>query len=259
MREDDDHIRQFAPVLRRIIIMVAVLTAIPVAMWTITAFVRTYVGPPRAPNYQPTRLTPSITSDEAQAAPVETVSAPTAADPNAPSSSVVVARATTTDVDANSAAGAPTTAQAPVITLASTTPAAATATPTPAPGPATNQKPVNPTVVAAQQPAPTNWPAQTAQTNWPAAQPSTDEALPAGDPIAGNIPLPRKRPHSFVVAQSAIPLPRPRPDAAGPGAVAQSATPLQWIHNILRPSSSETPAPQAAPADTDDSYSQTPH
>ena len=54
MREDDDHIRQFMPVLRRIIILVAVLTAIPVAMWTITAFVRTYIGPPTAPNYQPT-------------------------------------------------------------------------------------------------------------------------------------------------------------------------------------------------------------
>jgi len=49
MREYDDDIRLNTPVLQRIIILVAVIVAVPVMLWTITAFVRTYVGPPRAP------------------------------------------------------------------------------------------------------------------------------------------------------------------------------------------------------------------
>ena len=35
---------RFAPLLRRIFILVAVITAVPVMLWTITAFMRTYVG-----------------------------------------------------------------------------------------------------------------------------------------------------------------------------------------------------------------------
>ena len=45
MREDDEEFRHYVPLLRRIIILVAVITAVPVVLWTITAFVRTYVGP----------------------------------------------------------------------------------------------------------------------------------------------------------------------------------------------------------------------
>ena len=48
MREDDDEFRHYVPILRRIIILVAVITAVPVVLWTITAFVRTYVGPPKS-------------------------------------------------------------------------------------------------------------------------------------------------------------------------------------------------------------------
>ncbi len=50
MREDDDEFRHYVPLLRRIIILVAVITAVPVVLWTITAFVRTYVGPPKDPD-----------------------------------------------------------------------------------------------------------------------------------------------------------------------------------------------------------------
>ena len=46
---DDDNIRLYTPVLQRIIILVAVIIAVPVVMWTITTFVRSYVAPPRAP------------------------------------------------------------------------------------------------------------------------------------------------------------------------------------------------------------------
>ena len=59
MRDDEDNIRQYLPVLRRIIILVAVLTAIPVVMWTVTAFVRSHVTPPRAPALQPMAIAPS--------------------------------------------------------------------------------------------------------------------------------------------------------------------------------------------------------
>ena len=40
MREDDDF-RHYVPLLRRIIILVAVIIAVPVILWTITVFVRT--------------------------------------------------------------------------------------------------------------------------------------------------------------------------------------------------------------------------
>ena len=52
MREYDDDIRLYTPVLQRVIILVAVIIAVPVVLWTITAFVRTYVAPPKAPTFQ---------------------------------------------------------------------------------------------------------------------------------------------------------------------------------------------------------------
>ena len=53
MREDSDHFRHYVPLLRRIVIVVAVLAAIPVILWTITLFMRSYVGPPKLPNVPP--------------------------------------------------------------------------------------------------------------------------------------------------------------------------------------------------------------
>src|SRR5580698_7950219 len=53
MREyDDDNIQHYAPVLRRIIILVAVITAVPVMLWTITAFMHTYIAQPTIPSPQ---------------------------------------------------------------------------------------------------------------------------------------------------------------------------------------------------------------
>ena len=43
--EDDYNIRR-APVLRRVIILVAVIIAVPVMMWTTTIFIRSYVKTP---------------------------------------------------------------------------------------------------------------------------------------------------------------------------------------------------------------------
>src|SRR5215469_1375451 len=46
---DDENIRLYTPVLQRVIILAAVIIAVPVLMWTITTFVRSYVARPRVP------------------------------------------------------------------------------------------------------------------------------------------------------------------------------------------------------------------
>jgi len=51
MRENEERTGHLAPLLRRIIILVAVLIAAPAIMWTITAFVRAYVAPPKIPTF----------------------------------------------------------------------------------------------------------------------------------------------------------------------------------------------------------------
>ncbi|MGA8355950.1 MAG: hypothetical protein WB772_01225, partial [Xanthobacteraceae bacterium] len=67
MREyDDDNIRLYTPVLQRVIILLAVIIAVPVVMWTITTMVRTYVAAPKAPVFQ--RLTDNPPSDSASVA-----------------------------------------------------------------------------------------------------------------------------------------------------------------------------------------------
>ena len=69
MREDDEEFRHYVPLLRRIIILVAVITAVPVVLWTITAFVRTYVGPPKIPTFHQLASTASINAPAGTATP----------------------------------------------------------------------------------------------------------------------------------------------------------------------------------------------
>jgi hypothetical protein len=45
----DDSIRLYTPVLQRVIILGAVVIAVPILMWTITTFVRSYVARPKVP------------------------------------------------------------------------------------------------------------------------------------------------------------------------------------------------------------------
>jgi hypothetical protein len=272
MRDDEDHIRQFMPVLRRIVILVAVLTAIPVAMWTITAFVRTYVGPPKTPTFQRIADTPPNASAAAPAANATTVAAQTSPAP------IVEAKATATDADANapmtdSNAAAPADAAANAAptntmpadpafpnvtapnappapapmgqTAAATNDAASAIAPSAgtAPGAAGTADSAAPTApayaapndapggmqVAAQQPAPTNW---------PTSQPPAVESQLPGEPIAGLVPLPRKRPKTFVLAQGGpIPLPTARPEVAGEGAPQPQATPFDWLQRVFHAAS----------------------
>src|SRR5262249_4933884 len=48
----DDGVRLHTPVLQRVLILAAVIIAVPVVMWTITAFVRSYVARPKVPVIQ---------------------------------------------------------------------------------------------------------------------------------------------------------------------------------------------------------------
>jgi hypothetical protein len=46
---DDENIRLYTPVLQRVIILAAVIIAVPVLMWTITTFIRSYIARPAVP------------------------------------------------------------------------------------------------------------------------------------------------------------------------------------------------------------------
>lgn len=274
MREDEDQIRQYMPVLRRIIILVAVLTAIPVVMWTITAFVRTYVGPPKTPTFQRMAATTPTTSTPDKTAPPSD-SLTTGSTPAAPQP-IVEAKAATTDADSAAPPSGPnpaptpdpsqaaTPTQAPAATTPPTAPTgtpwpnAASATPAPETSPTADVTASNPpadttpnpsspdaTQFAAQQPAATDWPA-----------PPAADTLPAGTPIAGPVPLPRKRPKPMILAQSTVPLPMPRPGAAGPAAPEETSTPLDFLKHIFQPASAGATPP---PADDGGSVDTTPH
>jgi hypothetical protein len=238
MSEDEEDIRQYMPVFRRIIILVAVLTAVPLVMWTITAFVRTYVGPPRLPTFQPAMAATA----PAGATPVKVERLTKPATTGAPTT--IDAQATGTD-----AGGAAANAPAPA------TPGGAPAAPMAIASanyvmPDSRETPVGPpdtapTMSAQQPPAAADWPPA------PSAQP-TLASVPADEPaIAGRVPLPRKRPRMVTVAQATIPLPRARPEAAGPTAPPTGpATPFDWIHNIFQHNNNATPPADAgAPAD----------
>ena len=241
MREDED-IRQYMPVLRRFIILVAVITAIPVVMWTITAMVRTYVGPPKLPTFRPLAAAPAG-PDQAAAAPVADENGKGARQP------LAEANGTTSDgVTGSSAApnGNTAPAAADSFQTANLQPANAPANMASGTGSGASQ------FAPEERQAGTNWPSPPA-TNWPnpaAAQPAAN-----AQPIEGPVPLPRKRPQSFTIAQNqGIPLPRPRPDAAGPAAEPPQATPATWLRNIF---GSQQPA--AAPPPAEDEYHPEPH
>jgi len=75
---DDENIRLYTPVLQRVIILAAVIIAVPVLMWTITTFVRSYVARPRVPTLEQLASTnmPARSSAISSAPPI---SAPSAA------------------------------------------------------------------------------------------------------------------------------------------------------------------------------------
>ncbi len=195
MRDDDDNSRLYMPVFWRIIILVAVIAAVPVMLWTITAFMRTYVAQPRLPTFKPI----------AEASSTVTPVGSPAADPNAPT--VVAASAGAPDATADDGRG-------PLLgdRIGSDSTGSI---------PSMNAN-MNARVASASPQAP----APTAASPWPEPQLATAAAdptfadLPPGKPLTGRIPLPPRRPH-FAAAEApsapmphAVPMPRARPATA---------------------------------------------
>jgi len=80
---DDESIRLYTPVLQRVIILAAVVIAVPVMMWTITTFVRSYIARPKLPALEhvasanlPTRIPTIALSPPSPAPPPADQSAP---------------------------------------------------------------------------------------------------------------------------------------------------------------------------------------
>lgn len=252
MREDDDKVRHFVPLLRRIIILVAVLTAVPVILWTITAFVRSYVGPPKLPTFR--ELAVATLREAPTDAGVDIggrrQAAPEPAKISDSSSATAEAKAAT--ADARDVAAPPKGAL-----LGDHPPDAGTTMPTSATKTTDASLAAPPSRQATNVPAAPAWPATPIAPAAPAAAATPDAAAPnvgapnaqqtaaeapaeatdaAATPLSGPIPLPRRRPRIVNeapitpvtrIAQAApaasaapvnVPVPRPRPDAAGPAA-----------------------------------------
>ena len=213
MREydDDSNIQHYAPVLRRIIILVAVITAVPVMLWTITAFMHTYIAQPTIPAPRPLAAATDTATPASPAADTATANPPA---PSQPGQSVTDANAGGPNVQV--AALQPTPSAAPV---AAPAPAAVTVQAAPASAPS-----VFPDPPPAAQPQST-----------PAAQDSANDAdaLPPPDPITGPVPLPRHRPSVLALADTNIPLPRARPsDAPEPASSTTDAPPSGYDPGI---------------------------
>ena len=218
MREyDDENIRLYTPVLQRVIILLAVIIAVPVVMWTITTVVRTYVAPPKVPTFQ--RMTenqPADTaSDATQAAPAP---APAAGQPQSPAASAQMADARTTAPDAHP----------PLLDIrkpADAQPAAAN-TPAAAPQIATATQP------PVANPPTAHFPAGQA----PAVQPMTAASAP---PITVAAPPAPAAPSPPIAAMQA--------SAANPGGAAAPAAPAG---NLAWPNPNSKSPPQVGTNDS---------
>jgi hypothetical protein len=233
MREydDDSNIQHYAPVLRRIIILVAVITAVPVMLWTITAFMHTYIAQPTIPAPRPLA---AATDTAAPANPAPDMATANTPAPSQPAPAATDARATddgrgdrTRDSAGNNAA--------PNVQVAST----AALSPAPSAAPAAPSASAAVTVQAAPAaPAPSVFPNPPFVTQpQPAASDSandaTADALPPPDPITGPVPLPRHRPSVLALADTNIPLPRARPsDAPEPASSTTDAPPSGYDPGI---------------------------
>jgi len=231
MREDSDHFRHYVPLLRRIIIVVAVLAAIPVILWTITVFMRSYVGPPKLPTFRQLAASATVQLPRNASAGLDSAAQPLPAPDQSRLSDASSAAAPTgaTPTDAPDAAAA---LRGPL--LADRAPIGAANTPTGAlrtadTSPIIPADPKATEMLAAAAPPETAAP-NTATLAGPQPAVSSDmpaDAAPPAEPLRGPIPLPPRRPHLVAMAQmtsATVPMPRPRPDAAGPAAAGPAAS-----------------------------------
>lgn len=258
----EDQFRHYFPLMRRVIILVAVLTAVPVILWTITVFVRGYFGPPKIAAPRPLAtvsaeapVPPAASQDASARTPAASQQAKLVDAPP-----VVEARATVTDArtmppaakwpvpgdrQSGSDAGPPSSAPN-AAAMAPAAPAGADQRAAQAPASqATAAQKSGAQAMAAAPAMPTGAiPTGAADSSGTlAAQDSADAdqeqtaetALPAAQPIAGPVPLPRHRPRSFAMLTSAVPMPRPRPEAAGAAGSEGDANPLGWLQKLFTP------------------------
>ena len=219
MREDD-RLGHYVPILRRIIVLVAVIIAVPVMLWTITVFVHTYVGPPRLPTFHQLFSTASINGPSSRSG---AESAAATEDTRPGSRPIVEANASSDPADSTlptgSMAGDRMADQDPPTARASVFP------PSPLAGPDGNAEGG---ALASTQPAPSAF--------------ETGESLSASQPLSGPIPLPRRRPReaemrTAEVTSASVPMPRRRPDGAaanlGTSTEATGGNPIGFIQNLF--------------------------
>ncbi len=221
MRDVDEHIQLYVPVLRRIVVLVAVIIAVPVVLWTITVFVHTYVAPPKVPTFR--SLAEQTFVKAAQNAAVSSSTQPKPGDP-AP---IVEARATTTDANSDAPRSAFVGGRGDA---------------GPAPDGAKGRAPVPLAGSQPPMPAPARSAALTATQTPPAS--SAEDDLPAAGPISGRVPLPRHRPQLFAMAPTAtlaqtataggIPVPRDRPVSAPDPAPVEQDAPFASLRDYNR-------------------------
>jgi hypothetical protein len=220
MREDD-RLGHVVPLLRRTIVLVAVIIAAPVILWTITAFVRTYVGPPRVPTFRQLAATATINAASSiGAGPQAVAQLPQDTGGSGP---VVEARATVSDARDSVGFKGDQTAEANPQGPALASDSAGVFPPSPLSTPGGNG---TTGAVAAVQPT-------------PGADDGSD-SLSAATPLSGPIPLPRRRPRDIETRTadnaSDVPLPRRRPENAGSSVPADGSSgnsPLGFIQNIF--------------------------
>lgn len=241
MREDDEF-GHYVPLLRRIIILVAVITAVPVVLWTITAFVRSYVGPPKIPTFHQLAATASINAPAGAVSPDGTAQLQAAMQAKLANQSLATtteARATATDAPLapkgsfladRSESEADTPLQSTPPTAATPVMARGADVFSPSPLAATTESTRGPNSTGALAAAPP-----------PVAMEPATDVLPASAPLSGPIPLPRHRPrnidtmHTADIAPSNVPMPRPRPEAGGAGVPAETtgASPIEFLQNLF--------------------------
>ena len=222
MRENGDEIRHYLGLLRRIIILFAVIIAVPVISWTITAFIRYQVGLPKVSTFHNPLATASSNAPERaiNAEPTQQQSTPRQAklaDPQeakategaAPEGSLLVQHLPDAPPSAPSAAQIADTPEALATISNSATPMVAKGDRGLLPPSAANDGATAGTTGAMQPTAATE---------------AGADVLSATAPLSGTIPLPRPRPHDAGAVRTAdtmlsrVPTPRPRPAAGGSGA-----------------------------------------
>jgi hypothetical protein len=242
MHDDDNRFQRFVPLLRRVIILLAVLAATPVVLWMITTFVRAYVGPARAPALRQIASTAPMT---APAAATTASSDQTTAAPTPPKVADITASTTDVTATTSDARDIPSPKGSMLADRPSDSAAAApAAVPTMAPAssmPLPSQTSAAPAGAAPVAPSPAAN-TMTAETSQPPVMAEQQvDVMPPAPPLTGKIPLPRHRPRGLgeanmtQIAQGPVPVPRPRPETAGPAAAPETTNtgPLDFLQNMF--------------------------